>query len=330
MHTQIIGAGLTGLVAANILAEHDVTARIVDKGRSVGGRLATRRIGSAVLDHGAQFFTARSDTFSETVERWLAAGVVEEWCRGFGKTDDGYPRYRAVGGMNQLAKHLRSTLPASVEILTSHKASAVIPLSDNLAVSYDSGARAPDECDAVISTAPVPQSLELLDSGGLAIPPPISGVRDLRYHAVIGLLATLDGPAPFGPTGAQQTPDDPVFTFRCDNSTKGISPVPAVTFHAAHALSAELWSQSDADILTVLRPDAEAALGSVSMTEMQIKKWRYAGPVEPWPERCAVITTMPGTVVLAGDAFGGPKVEGAFLSGQAAAETVLATLCSDS
>jgi hypothetical protein len=226
--------------------------------------------------------------------------------------------------MNRLAKHLRSTLPDSVQLLTSHKASSVIPLSDGLAVSYDSGVRAPDECDAVISTAPVPQSLELFESGGLPIAPSASGIRDLRYHAVIAILATLDGPAPFGPAGARQTPDDPVFTFCCDNGTKGISPVPAVTFHTAHALSAELWNKSDADILAELRPHAEAALGTTSMLEIQVKKWRFAGPVEPWPERCAVIATTPGPVVVAGDAFGGPKVEGAFLSGLAAAESVLA------
>ncbi len=127
MDTQIIGAGLAGLVAANQLAAEGVAVRIVDKGRSVGGRLATRRIGTAVLDHGAQFFTARSDAFVETVDGWLAAGVVEEWCRGFDDVSDGYPRYRSTGGMNQLAQHLRSTLPDAVELLTSHKASAIIP-----------------------------------------------------------------------------------------------------------------------------------------------------------------------------------------------------------
>jgi renalase len=322
--TQIIGAGLTGLVAANQLAAEGVAVRLVDKGRSVGGRLATRRIGTAVLDHGAQFFTARSDAFSDAVDGWLSAGVVEEWCRGFDEVGDGYPRYRTAGGMNQLAKHLRTTLPDSVEILTSHKASAIIPLSDRLAVSYDSGVRAPDECDAVISTAPVPQGLELLDSGGLAMSPSTNGVRDLRYHAVIGLLATLDRPAPFGTAGAQQTPDDPVFTFRCDNGTKGISPVPAATFHAAHELSAQLWSETNSDILAALQPHAEAALGDTSILQIQVKKWRYAGPVEPWPDRCAVVATTPGPVIFAGDAFGGPKIEGAFLSGIAAAEAVLA------
>lgn len=324
MDTQIIGAGLSGLIAGHLLAEAGQTVRIVDKGRSVGGRLATRRIGPANLDHGAQFFTARSERFTATVDEWLAAGVIEEWCRGFDAAGDSYPRFRAAGGMNQLAKHLRTNLPDTVEILTSHRASALIPLGDNYAISYDNGVRSPDETTSVIITAPVPQALEVLDSGGFRIPEDMSGLRDLRYHTVIALLATLDQTAPFGPAGALQRPDDPFFTFSCDNGTKGISPTPAATFHAAHSISAELWDSSDAEILTALQPHAEALLGQTRILEVQVKKWRYAGPVEPWPDRCAVLATTPGPVVMAGDAFGGPKVEGAFLSGVAAAEAVLA------
>mgnify|MGYP000235428119 CR=1 FL=1 len=324
VNTQIIGAGLSGLIAAHTLAEAGQTVRLVDKGRSVGGRLATRRIGPAVLDHGAQFFTARSEAFTSAATEWIDAGVVEEWCRGFEGSGDGHPRYRTAGGMNQLAKHLKSTLPESVEILTSHRAASLIPLGDNFAISYDGSVRSPDEATSVILTSPVPQSLEVLDSGGFRFPENMSGIRDLRYHAVVGLLATLDQAAPFGPTGALQRPDDAVFTFSCDNSIKGISPTPAATFHASHTRSAELWDSSDEEILAALRPHAEELLGETNIVEVQVKKWRYAGPVEPWPDRCAVLATSPGAVVLAGDAFGGPKVEGAFLSGIAAAEAVLA------
>ncbi|MEZ5225445.1 MAG: FAD-dependent oxidoreductase [Acidimicrobiales bacterium] len=60
------------------------------------------------------------------------------------------------------------------------------------------------------------------------------------------------------------------------------------------------------------------------IVEYQVKKWRYAGPVVPRSERSLTIARTPGPLVLAGDAFGGSKVEGAFLSGLSAAETILA------
>jgi len=104
MRVAIVGAGLSGLVAARRLADdHEVV--LLDKGRSVGGRLATRRIGDAVLDHGAQFFTVRGDDFHAQVDDWLARDLVHVWCQGFGE-GDGYPRYVGSAGMNSLAKDL--------------------------------------------------------------------------------------------------------------------------------------------------------------------------------------------------------------------------------
>ena len=92
MRVAVVGAGLSGLVAATTLAAggHDVV--VLDKGRSPGGRLATRRIAGATLDHGAQFFTVRDDRFAALVQAWSDAGVVVEWCRGFGPEPDGHPR----------------------------------------------------------------------------------------------------------------------------------------------------------------------------------------------------------------------------------------------
>ena len=105
MNIVVIGAGLSGLVAAQSLQAQGHKVLVVDKGRSVGGRLATRRIGTATLDHGAQFFTVRSDEFAKHVDAWIQQGVVREWCKGFA-TADGHSRFVGVGGMNAIAKHL--------------------------------------------------------------------------------------------------------------------------------------------------------------------------------------------------------------------------------
>ncbi len=51
----VVGAGIAGLAAAVRLTAAGVDVTVVDKGRGVGGRLATRRIGDATLDHGAPF-----------------------------------------------------------------------------------------------------------------------------------------------------------------------------------------------------------------------------------------------------------------------------------
>ena len=74
MRVVIVGAGMSGLVAAQELVAAGVEVAVVDKGRSVGGRLATRRIGDARLDHGAQFFTVRTPAFQRRVDQWLDRG----------------------------------------------------------------------------------------------------------------------------------------------------------------------------------------------------------------------------------------------------------------
>ncbi len=49
--------------------------------------------------------------------------------------------------------------------------------------------------------------------------------------------------------------------------------------------------------------------------------YRYAGPVDVWPEPTVCWGDEP-VIALAGEAFAGPKVEGAYLSGIAAADAV--------
>ena len=105
----IVGAGLAGLMAGRVLTDAGKRVLLIDKGRSVGGRMATRRIDGGLADHGAQFFTVRDPEFGGFVERWMTEGWVFEWSRGWSTgslaaaANDGHPRYAAHGGMNALA-----------------------------------------------------------------------------------------------------------------------------------------------------------------------------------------------------------------------------------
>ena len=72
---------MCGLVAARELKEAGRDVIVLDKSRGVGGRMATRRIGDAVLDHGAQFITSHGGEFQRLVTEWLTDGVAREWAR---------------------------------------------------------------------------------------------------------------------------------------------------------------------------------------------------------------------------------------------------------
>ena len=73
----IVGAGMAGLTAAAWLEERGVATIVLDKGRAPGGRMATRRIGEASFDHGAQHFGARTAAFRRQTERWIERGLVQ-------------------------------------------------------------------------------------------------------------------------------------------------------------------------------------------------------------------------------------------------------------
>lgn len=322
----IVGAGLSGLVAANALAAGGRRSIVLDKGRSVGGRLATRRMSgldgrAALLDHGAQFFTVRSPDFAELVHDWRRAGVVREWCRGFTGNGDGYPRYCAEGGMSTIAKLLGAT--ADVECGVELR--SVAGFDSLLSLTTEDGRRW--ESDSVILTPPVPQSLALCENGWLPLPEEAeASLRAVTYVPCFALLVTLDRPSgiPY-PGGLQLTvDDDDIFSFVGDNLAKDISEVPAVTFHTNDSFSLTHFDDNADTLRTYLLDAAQHYLGEAKVVNAELKRWKFARPVAGHHSLCLPVEPLPGTtLVFAGDAFGAAKMEGAALSGLAAAEAIL-------
>lgn len=318
MRIGIIGAGVAGLMAGRSLidAGHDVV--MVDKGRSPGGRLATRRLGGARLDHGAQFFTVRNGRFRTYVDEWIDDGVVAEWCRGFDPVQpDGFPRYCCPTGMNTLAKHLARGL----DVRCSTMAFAVRPTADGTTgwtILIDDGTTI--TVDALIVTTPVPQAYALLITSGVKLPEELTA---MDYDRTIALLAVLDRPGDVPSPGGIPRPGG-IFSFIGDNRMKGISTVPAITFHADGTWSEAHWDDHHAALDAALREAAMSWLGGATIVESQVKKWRFATPRTPWPDRCWIARESVRPLILAGDAYGEPRVEGAALSGLDAADAIIA------
>jgi len=309
MRIVVVGAGIAGLIAAQSLSKsgHDVV--VVDKGRSPGGRIATRRIDDATLDHGAQFFTVRDFLFESHVSEWIASGVVTEWCRGFdtsSQNNDGYPRYRGVHGMTDIAKHLAQGLDVRCNTLAFSIARGA---TSKWQLKIDDGSVL--DADAIIVTCPLPQAYALLVTANIELP---ESMLRTEYDRTICLLAVLNQSSAVTKPGGLQNPDE-TFSFIADNAIKGISSAVALTMHANPQFSLEHWDTSTDDVQRLLLERASPWIGAATVITSQIKKWRLATPLTIWPERY----WANDMIVLAGDAFGGPKIEGAALSGLSAA-----------
>lgn len=309
MRVVVVGAGIAGLMSAQSLSKSGHEVIVVDKGRSPGGRLATRRIDDATLDHGAQFFTVRDSVFKAHVSEWIASGVATEWCRGFDTTaqnNDGYPRYRGVLGMTDIAKHLARGLDVRYNTLAF---SIVGGATSRWQLKIDDGSVF--DADAIIVTCPLPQAYALLVTAGIELP---ESMLRTEYDRTICLLAVLDTSSAVTKPGGLQNPDE-TFSFITDNAIKGISSAVALTMHANPQFSLEHWDTSTDDVQRLLLERARPWIGNSTVVTSQIKKWRFATPLTIWPERY----WANDMIVLAGDAFGGPKIEGAALSGLSAA-----------
>ena len=305
----IIGAGISGLLCATELQRAGKSVRVLDKGRGFGGRMATRHMSGGRLDHGAQFFTVRDERLRAYVDEWLEAGIIREWFRHLPEdtNSEGYPRYCGVDGMTDVPKFLAATLDV-------HRSQQVIELARDTNV-WIARTREGDSFlgTQLVITAPLPQALNLLDMTGLRYANgDTSALRAIRYEKGLATLAILDGPSGLDRPGGRKIHEAPL-SWIGDNQQKGISPeVSAVTIHADAAFAEAHWDSSD-DIRGPLMLKAAAPFIEANVVEYSCHRWGFTTPVNPWHEK---LYRNPGLkLTLAGDAFGGPRIEGAALSG---------------
>ena len=320
----VVGAGISGLLAARELRAAGRRTIVLEKAPLVGGRMVTHRLGNGTFDLGAQFFTVRSERFSGLVDQWLKAGVAREWTRGFADAqgrhnEDGYPRYRGSEGMTSIPEYLAR----DIDVRTGE---TVVEVSDRgglWEVCTESGLQ--ETGTALLLTAPVPQSVALAGSGDFELPVEARRRLDgISYDPCLALTALFDGPTGVPEPGGVQIKGEPL-DWIGDNQRKGISEAPAITVHAGPAWSQEHFESDEARITDSLLRFAENQLGFdllPKVVETALTRWRYSWVSQSHPEPCLLASEAP-PLLFAGDAFGGAKVEGAALSGLAAADQLL-------
>jgi len=308
----IIGAGLAGLLAATELQASGFHPLVVDKGRGVGGRLASRRIGSATFDHGAQFITARTPRFAALLNELQGLGLVTEWYRGANET---HIYWHGVPSMTAIPKHLAKSLHVRLEM----KMTALKQERSRWLAIFENGETI--AANAVLLTAPVPQSLALLAAGEVALEASMRKQLEAMeyYEPCLAVMAVLNGQSNVPQPGFIRFESGPV-GWIADNQTKGISAVSAVTIHATPAFGLEHQEDDRQKMGQHLLEAAAPWLGS-EIAEFQVHAWRYARPRHEQDHPCLILNQSPA-LLIAGDAFGGPRVEGAALSGWAAAEAL--------
>lgn len=321
-HCVVIGAGMSGLMAATALQAAGVAVTVLDKGRGVGGRMASRRLGEGRADHGAQYFTCYSAEMRPYVDQWLAAGVIREWAQGFYDTDggphfNGVPRYVGAGGMTAVAKHLS----ADLTVQTSTKVTQ-IDFDSRYVVSTEGGQVF--EGDWLLMTPPAPQTLALLATGNVKISAEISqALSQIAYNPCFALMLVLDRPSAVPEPGGVWPIGGEPFSWIADNAQKGVSTLPTLTLHTGPAFTNAFLNADRSDVAERLIAEAAPYIGDATIVSFQLHRWMYSIPTTLHPEK-HILSQSPAPIAFAGDAFDGSRVEGAALSGLSAAEALLA------
>ena len=317
----IVGAGLSGLACAGVLAGAGAGVTIFERARGAGGRMSTRRTPHGPFDHGAQYFTAREPAFREAVLGWREAGVIAPWEGriervGEGEGPEASPGERFVGvpGMSALLRHLASGLTVRFETTIA----AIERGPEGLWLRGGDGV-AHGPFDRAVVAVPGPQAVPLLQAS-----PAIAGrVATARLAPCWTLLAEFPSRLDTPLDGVFFVGADVVWAAR-DSSKPGRPAGERWIVHGHWGWSAEHEDDAPAAVGEAL---LRAFFGALKLapsapTFLATHLWRHALPVAPL-EVDHVYDPAVG-LGACGDWCGCPRVEGAWLSGVALGRRMLA------
>ena len=314
---------MSGLACARTLAQRGVGVRVFDKARAPAGRVSTRRTDTLAFDHGAQYFTVRDPSFRLFVESLQRDGVVQPWQGEVVRLQDGQieptesetERWVGVPAMNVLAHRLVEDL----DVTTGFEVAVIEPCGGGMRLLSVDGACCSD-FDLVIVSAPGPQTASLVQSVAPGI---AEQARCAQFAPCLAAMLAFEGRLPLDFDGAFVA-ESPLSWIARNSSKPGRSADEAWVLHGSPDWSTANLERDPSMVLASLLGAFAEAVG-IAVPEpaaATVQRWRYALPTEPLPER--YLFDAGAAVGACGDWCGGPRVEGAYLSGVAMATRVLA------
>ena len=307
MTIVVVGAGLAGVACARTLQEAGEPVVLIDRGRRIGGRMATRRIDDRVVDLGASYVTVSEPEFGAVVDDWERRGLARPWTDTFavagGEPTTGPVRWAAPGGLRSLVEDLA----AGLEVVDATTVREVRRRADGWWV---------DErlASAVVLAMPDPQAHRLLEEDLRAeLPAPAA------FEPVLALVATWtqrcwDFKGLF-------VNDHPSLAWVADDGRRRGDGAPVLVAHSTPAYAADHLADPAAAGPELSRALQEV-LGVPAPVSTFIHRWTFARPARG---RAEPYTLTESGLALCGDGWAEkPRVEAAYLSGRAVAEALLA------
>lgn len=329
----IIGAGIAGLTALQDLAEHGASVTIFDKSRGSGGRISSKKVGESSWDMGAQFMRAHTPEFAAELEQWNNKGWIAEWPitpwiideQGAKPSPDNVRRFVGMPRMTGLSRGL---LEAAAEFITQTRIVSTEfisskTISDKTKAQWylidDKGQRF-GPFDSLVINVPPEQALPLLPANS----PFKEQIQNFTMQPCWTLLLGFAEPlateisAAFVKTGP--------LAWIARNTTKPsrvANTDDAWVIQASHEWSQAHVDASREDVLNALTQAFADSLGIdlPSARDTWLHRWLFSIPAQA-PELGALHDNA-HNLAICGDWCQQGSIEGAWISGKAAAQKLL-------
>lgn len=325
IRVAVIGAGIAGLSCAARLADAGFRVDIFEKSRGTGGRLNTRRDHGTGFDLGAQYFTAREPRFVAQLQEWQAAGAAARWhvepfvIDASGKllpSPDDTPRWVGTPSMSAIAQQM---LGRNAVLCTQTRVTAVQREHGKWLLQAENNLSFAD-FDALVVAAPAPQAEEFLAASPRLAAVAHAAVMEPCWAVAIG----YDEPTGVA-VDAAFARGQPVSWLARNSAKPGRAQTPETwVLHAAPGWTEEhLESPPEAVakhlhrwFTNVIAPHAPEPAW------LHAHRWRFARTAHVVPDAHHFDERV--QLGICGDWCSGGRVEGAWLSGQALAGSVMA------
>ncbi|MDX1925225.1 MAG: FAD-dependent oxidoreductase [Pirellulaceae bacterium] len=322
----MIGTGLAGLLCSRTLHDHGLQVKCFEKSHRAGGRSSTRIAnGDTQFDHGAQYFTIRDPVLKRYLESWCTDNHVAQWnghivsvkVPGVFENVPALNRYVGTPCMESLGKHLSTDLQIEFETEVAkveHQGGSYRLLSKSN--------RELGEFDIVLWNCP-PRQVEQLVSPQCAWRAELAKVEMVPCWAV---MLAFDQRWDVACDGAFINDGSLSWIARDSSKPSRSTTTDNWVLHSSVAWAAENLERSAESAIEYLAREAERVTGMTMPTPKLAKahRWLYSRPTESLPDKS--LWDESHRLGACGDWCGGPRVEGALMSGLALAGRVLGSL----
>ena len=314
-NVAIIGAGIAGLTLADALVSK-ANVTVFEKSRGVGGRMATRRANLFQFDHGAQYFTVRSDQFYRKVEEWRSAGLIAPWpvdiaMPGNSETST-RTKFVAVPTMNALCK----ALGQNINIMFSTRVTRLQRTRDEWYI-FDEGVRRYGPFDWIITTAPAPQCAALL-------PNEFSGsqvLNEVQMHGCFSVMLGFEEAVDL-PWRAAHVENSPVGWIAESSAKPGRRSPASIVIQSTNDWAEAHIDNAIDDVKAMLLAEVEKlfAINHSEAAHISVHRWRYAIAAKVATKSFLIDEEL--HLAACGDWCLGARIEAAFLSASRLAEAL--------